>query len=472
MTTELDMALTENSPKYICAQLKKTPMFESLYSVERDGKTVHKRAMYTYLEENKETILCAIQDVSETYEQEEKQKEELSRALQEAEDASRSKTEFFARMSHDMRTPMNGILGIAELSEQEADINVLQKNIAQIKESGAYLLSLINDTLDFQRIESGKMILNNQIVYTQTVFGSLVDMIQLSAKEKGVDFQVINHNAQMDWYVSIDPVRIKQIFLNLLSNAVKFTPKGGSIILDIQNIGRDDMISHNCIKVIDSGIGMSEDFMRNHLFKPFSQEISTVSSQYAGSGLGLSIAKSLVEMMGGHIEAESELGAGTTFSVYLDFVRVTEKEAKIATEKEQNARFILSEELVGKHILLVEDHPLNAQIAKKILENAHCIVTWAENGQEGVTLFDQSEINEYDAILMDIRMPVLNGLEAAAAIRALKRKDAKKIPIIAMTANAYDEDVQKSLAAGMNSHLAKPIESAKLYETLVSLINK
>ncbi|MDD3369791.1 MAG: PAS domain-containing protein [Lachnospiraceae bacterium] len=451
---------------YIKQKLETMPIYENLYTIHEKGKKYHKRAIYAYLEESKDNILCAIQDVTETYEAEVKQKKKLEEALHEVEQANESKTDFFARMSHDMRTPMNGILGLAELSLDEQDTDALRENMAKIKSSGKYLLSLINDTLDFQKIESGKMTLNNKIIYIKTVFTDMVEMIRPSFEEKGIRFQVVNHNADMDWYVSIDPVRIQQIFINLLSNACKYTPQGGTVTLDVQNIAREGMLSHNCIKVIDTGIGMSEDFIKNQLFHPFAQKQNEVTSQYAGSGLGLSIVKSLVEMMNGRIEIESRMGKGTTFSVYFDFERVDQEKAKKIQADHIEKKVYTQEQLKGKHILIAEDHPLNAQIARKLLEKVGCTTTIAENGRFAVQAFTDSRMNEYDAILMDIRMPVMNGLEASRMIRSEKRADACTIPIIAMTANAYDEDVQKSMDAGMNAHLSKPIEPIKLYETL------
>lgn len=464
---DVEKIILETSLPYVRKRLEEVPIHTVTYSLRQSQRIMRNRVIYTYLDETKNTILCAMQDLTETYEQEEQQKKALAHALAEAEKANHAKTEFFSRMSHDMRTPMNGILGLAELSMEESDAATLKSNMAKIKESGNYLLSLINDTLDFQRIESGKLKLSPQIVATHAVLENIIDIILPAAKAKNIDFQLTNHNADLDWYVRVDPVRIKQVFINLLSNAVKFTPEGGTVTFEFQCLHREGMVSCNCFHITDTGVGMSEDFIKNELFKPFSQERNEVSANYAGSGLGLSIVHSLVDMMGGKIEVASEPGIGTTFTLYLNFERVDRGKAESYLQNEQQKQSGFQNSLTGRQILLVEDHPLNAEIARKFLEKAGCRVQWADDGQKGVQVFESSALHEFDAVLMDIRMPVLNGLDAAKAIRSLTRTDAQTVPIIAMTANAYDEDVKQALDAGMNCHLSKPINPTKLYETLI-----
>ena len=383
-------------------------------------------------------------------------------------EATQAKTAFLSRMSHDMRTPMTGILGLAALSEGEKDVAVLHDNLRRIKESGDYLLSLINDTLDFQQIESGKLTLDVQVVEAQPILDSVLELLRPAIEKKKMNFQVVNENAELDWYVRLDPVRYKQVLINLLSNAIKFTPEYGTVTFAFGCLSREGMISHDYIRISDTGIGMSRDFVENRLFKPFSQESNAVSTQYTGSGLGLSIVQSLVELMGGRIEVESELGVGTSFTVYLDFERVARAEAEKLlgrTEHQQSGHERL---LAGKRILLAEDHPLNAEITKRMLSKVGCLTTWAKNGQECLTLFKDSALNAYDMILMDVRMPVMDGQEAACAIRRLERGDAGTIPIIAVTANAYDNDIQNCLDAGMNAHLAKPLNMGQLYRTLAA----
>lgn len=469
---DVERIILETSLPYVKKRLEEVPIHTVTYSLRQKNGLMRNRVIYTYLDETKKTILCAMQDLTETYLQEEAQKKALAQALSTAEKANHAKTEFFSRMSHDMRTPMNGILGLAELSMEENDVSTLKSNMAKIRESGNYLLSLINDTLDFQKIESGKLKLSPQIVATHSVLENIIDIILPAAKAKNINFQLTNHGADLDWYVRVDPVRIKQIFINLLSNAIKFTPEGGTVTFEFQCLRREGMISYNCFHITDTGVGMSESFIKKGLFKPFSQEYNEVSANYAGSGLGLSIVHSLVEMMGGRIEVSSEVGVGTTFTLYLDFERIERIIAERLMQKEQQKQSGFENSLAGSKILLIEDHPLNAEISKKFLEKLGCQVQWADDGRKGVQAFEASALHEFNAILMDIRMPVLNGLEAAREIRSLARKDAQSIPIIAMTANAYDEDIQQALDAGMNCHLSKPINPTKLYETLIQYSKK
>ncbi len=376
-------------------------------------------------------------------------------------------TEFYSRMSHDIRTPMNGILGLADLSMDENNIDVIKDNMKKIRSAGKYLLSLVNDTLDFQKIQSGNMILEPDIVYTGDIFDDICSIIREAADKKGITFKTVNDNADINQYIRADKVRLKQVFINILSNAVKFTPPGGTVELRYGLIKREGMISHDIITFTDTGIGMSRDFLENGIFRPFHQE----HGAGVGTGLGLSIVKKLVELMNGRLEVESEQGTGTTFTLYLDFERVDNEEARQYLQKQKVGKYTSYEKLNGRRVLLAEDHPLNAEITTKLLNKFSCQVVWAHNGKECVELYNQSQPGEYDAILMDIRMPEMNGIEAARTIRLLERADAAEIPIIAMSANAYDTDIQNSIEAGMNAHLSKPIEPDKMYETIIDYIN-
>ena len=378
--------------------------------------------------------------------------------------------DFFARMSHDMRTPMNGILGMAELSAGETDVETLHYNMSMVKESGTYMLSLINDTLDLQKIEMGKLRLEPEICNVRLLVDSIFHMVFPTAQQKGIEIQTTSKNIDLDGYILADPVRVKQILINLVSNAVKFTPKDGRIELVLERLGSENQVDRCRFMVRDSGVGMSQDFIENSLFTPYAQEHNSVTTQYAGSGLGLAITKSLVELMGGRIEVESQVSEGTTFTVFLDFKRTEAAAVLQSEESREERRREYEAALDGKRILLCEDHPLNAEIAVRLLKKVGCEAVRAENGRRGLELFAASAVGEFDGILMDIRMPEMDGLTAARAIRALERPDAKTIPILAMTANAYDEDVEQSLKAGMNAHLAKPIEPLRLYEVLGGMV--
>lgn len=386
------------------------------------------------------------------------------------EQANHARTEFFARMSHDMRTPMNGILGMTKLSRDENNTEALKSNLSKIEESGEFMLSLINDTLDLQRLESGKLTFHMQPVEAETFFIGMINMAMETARQKKIEFETDLPRFDKKVFLVLDMVRVKQIFLNLSSNAIKFTPQGGTVRLSIARIEEIDESETYQFKVADTGIGMSREFIENHLFEAYSQEYNKEASQYAGSGLGLAITKNLVELLHGHISVESELGEGTTFTVELSF----EKSDSTTVEENLHQKESLKESYIkvlsGKRILLAEDHPLNAEIVVRLLQKVGCEVTWAENGVKAVEMFQDSAEAYYQAILMDIRMPEMNGMEASQNIRQLDRADALSIPIIALSANAYDDDIKACLEAGMNEHLAKPIDTLELYAALCKYV--
>ena len=469
---EHERAQRELSTEAIIANLQEASSYSCVFF--GNGEDSQRRLMwrFEYLNPERKTILMTRQDITSTFKNEIEQRRQLEAALADANKANQAKSEFLSRMSHDMRTPMNGIMGLVHLSAEEKDVNILKENIARIGESGTYLLGLINDTLDMQKIESGKLTLTTELVNGATLFHTVTEVIEPEAQKKGIDFQVINKDADMDCYLRTDPVRVRQIFFNLLNNAVKFTPSGGKIVLEIELLYRKDGIAHDVFRVRDTGIGMSEEFIKNCLYKPFMQENNEMTSQYVGTGLGLSIVKYLVELLGGRIEVESVLGEGTTFTVYLNFERVENEAARVLVTAQESDRQRLYELLNGKTVLMCEDHPLNAQIAKKLLTNMGMTVVCAENGRMGADIFAGSKPGEIDAILMDIRMPVMDGITAAKEIRAGSGPKAKTIPIIAMTANAFAEDVKMSRDAGMNVHLAKPINPQELYRVLAEQIGR
>lgn len=381
-----------------------------------------------------------------------------------------ARTEFFSRMSHDMRTPMNAIISFSSKEMLEgADDARRDEYLGKIHSSGEYLLGLINEVLDMTKIESNKVDLHFEEIKADTICETVIPMVEKLALKNHVTFQDTIELPD-DLYLKVDTQHLNQILINLLSNAVKFTPEGGTVRLEIsqyEKVDRSDKV-YCTIIVEDTGIGMSDAFMEK-LYTPFEQE----HEGEGGTGLGLSITKKLVELMGGTIQCSSELGTGTKFMLTIALDKIAKSDKEIAQKTMEPQTQTGSEDhLEGKRILLCEDHPLNTQIAMRLLERKGMIVDTASNGRIGVERFAQSKAFYYDAVLMDIRMPEMTGLEAADAIRHLDRADAKIIPIIAMTANAFEEDIRKSRAAGMNEHLSKPIEPDKLYHALNKLIDE
>lgn len=448
--------------------LKKAPVVTvTLRKLGDDGQIRRKKLRAFYLDETQYDIVIIRQDITDLYEEEQQQKRILREAADEAIRANRAKSEFLARMSHDMRTPMNGILGIAELIKGENDLNEINKDIAQLELSGQYLLRLINDTLDMNKIETGKLVLHNEVVNSEQLFKNVLANATLLAREKSIELKVdAPHIATGKWVpVVTDPTRLEQIVMNVISNAIKFTQPGGTVTLEMETVSITKDTVTDRYTVRDTGIGMSEEFLP-HLFESFSQEGRMNTERENGTGLGMSIVKQLVEMMGGEISVKSKINEGTEISILMHYLAYRGENTK---KPEHESDFNI---LNGKRVLLCEDHPLNARIAMQLLEKEGMQVEHASNGQEGSIMYAVSTPFYYDAVLMDIRMPVMNGLEAAAAIRSLARPDAKEVPIIAMTANAYEEDVEKSLSAGMNVHLAKPVHPTLLFETLCEQIEK
>ncbi|MEG1602780.1 MAG: ATP-binding protein [Cloacibacillus sp.] len=446
--------------------LMKNDKFETtVRSVEPTGEASVKKISCSYLDEEKNTILYTRSDITKTIREQNALNEKLKCALKAAEEANAAKSDFLSRMSHDMRTPMNGIIGLTNLAQGAKDLSdETAEYLANIESSSQYLLSLINDVLDMSSIESNKLMLNLQPVYTKEIVDRVVAACTPLASAKDLTFKLTLINTDFDW-IKTDKLRLQQIFINILGNSVKFTPPGGKIEWIVECLGYDDDVRHDKLIIRDTGVGMSADFLPK-IFEPFDQEDNDFSASCTGTGLGMPIVKNLVEAMGGSIEVKSEKGAGTEVIIVMDFERTTP--VPDAPLLDQTAQIDLS----GKRILICEDHPINMQIACKLLEKKGASAARARNGKEGVNAFMNAPAGYFSAILMDIRMPVMDGLEAARLIRSQNRPDAKTIPIIAMTANAYDEDRQKTKEAGMNKHLAKPIEPRIFYEALDEFLNK
>lgn len=381
-----------------------------------------------------------------------------NRALQKATSA---KQDFLARMSHDMRTPMNAIIGFSDFGKNSTTLVEARDYHGKIHIAGQYLLQLINDSLDLNKLESRKYELHKEPYDCTSFIEELNNILVPRAEEKGVSFTIQKENDGPSTLL-FDRLRLQQIFVNLINNAIKFTKKGGHVSLSINCCLKEQKEVVVTFIVKDDGIGMSEDFQKEKLFKPFEQEQAL--KEVEGTGLGLSIVKELVEIMDGTIQCESAVNHGTTFTVTIPTEQVE------TVQKAAGASKGTKVDLTGKRILLCEDHPLNREIVEKLLKRVGIVVENAENGQIGVALFEASKPGYYAGILMDIRMPVMDGLEAARQIRKLDRADAATVPIIALSANAFDEDREASKKAGMNAHLAKPIDTLKLYETLQELL--
>ena len=380
----------------------------------------------------------------------------LDAALFSAQSANDAKTAFLNTMSHDMRTPLNAIIGLTELAQKEDDFGIVREYLDKVSTSGKFLLGLINDLLDISKIESGGLKLN-PAPFTKKEFQSTIDtVIKPLMEQRNIRF--ICQLEDGPECISVDGLRFEQIFQNLLSNASKFTPEGGEVDFLLEQLPAADGSAHMRFWVRDNGVGMSPEFVER-MYDPFAQEKSKLSNHTKGTGLGLAIVKKLVDAMGGTITVKSELGKGTEFTVELSAPLA---EAPTEDISENGS----SQSLRDAKILLVEDNEINTYVAKLILEEAGCSVTTAENGQIALDRFGASKPGDFDAILMDVRMPVMDGLEATRAIRALPRPDAVTIPIIAMTADAFAEEQKKTMDAGMNAHISKPIDVKLLYAVL------
>ena len=384
-------------------------------------------------------------------------------ALQSAERASKAKTDFLANMSHDIRTPMNAIIGITTLMKNELhQPEKLAEHLGKLETSGQLLLGIINDILDMSRIESGKTTLNVEKMNLPQQISQLDSIIRQQAGQRSQSFTV-STNLQHE-NVLADPNRLNQVLMNILSNAVKYTPTGGHIRLEVEELPRNEHYARYRFVVQDDGIGMSEKFQK-HIFEPFERECTSTVSKVQGTGLGMAITKSIVDLMGGTISVESATGKGTRFEVVLEFPIDTKadtvQKAQALPEEEET-----TSPLSGMKFLCAEDNALNAEILQMLLETRGASCTICSNGQEIVDAFASVKPGDYDMILMDVQMPVMDGLEATRRIRNGENPLGRIIPILAMTANAFLEDMQKSKEAGMDEHLSKPVDISALEQTV------
>ena len=447
---------------HVLEALNKSESETALFHNEEDGVLRMKMLEFSYIDKEDDLIALVKTDITDMQKQQLEQENRLRAALDLAEKANAEKSVFLSTMSHDLRTPLNGVLGFTSFALKESDAQKKQEYLEKIESSGNLLFELVNDTLDLSRIESGKASPEPEAVMSDELIPAVVTALRPSAELKGVKL-IEDYKDYENQTVWADKLKINKIILNLLSNSIKFTPKGGTVTVTpfcAPGFSSDG----GCGFIVeDTGIGMSEEFMK-HMYEPFAQEKRSESVQTPGTGLGLSIVKRYVDLLGGTISVESHLHAGTRWKVILPVKKLQDG---IIDKEEQKL-----ESMQGKRILLCEDNQMNIEIASMLLKNKKMLVEVAESGAIGTEKFIASPQGYFDAVLMDIRMPEMDGYEATKIIRTSKHPDAVKIPIIAMTADAFEESIRSAKEAGMDAYITKPIEPQKMFKTLQDYIGK
>lgn len=449
--------------------------YDFIMSCQNEGGLRYKQVNVLWGDENHQTICLVRADVTDMLMEERKNKKELEKALTAAQEASRAKSNFLSAMSHDIRTPMNAIMGMTTLAAASLDDRERMEDcLKKIMVSSRHLLSLINDVLDMSKIEHSKITLNRSELSVTSVVSGVASIIAPQAEAAGLHFIVDKAGVEREWFYG-DGLRINQILINILGNAVKFTPRGGTVTLKIEEMSPvqgEDRVRYR-FTVSDTGIGMPEELL-SHIFEPFIRNRDSIADRIEGTGLGLSITKGLTEQMGGTITARSQVNQGTVFQVELEFdiAEQTDCAGECEEQPESGNHGEKEEVFKGKCFLLAEDNQINAEIVSELLKLHGAQVVVRPNGLQAVEEFGRAKPGTYDVILMDIQMPVMNGYDAARAIRELPRADAGTIPVIAMTANAFTEDVEAAMTAGMNAHVAKPVDMEILRETLWKVLNR
>ena len=405
--------------------------------------------------------IVLFKNTSDFHEKEQQEKARLQMAYEEADSENRAKTEFMNRMSHDIRTPINGIMGMVDIIRKNRDDREkVDDSLDKIQLSTRHLLELVSDVLDMSKLEAGMFEIHEDVFDMNELMDEVAALVDAQLVESGITHCKHRSNIQHT-ALKGSSLQLRRIMVNLLSNAIKYNKSNGTIDTYAEELSCDGTTVWYEFKIVDTGIGMSEKFIKEQLFKPFTQEKNDARTLYRGTGLGMSIVKALLDKMGGSIEVESQLGEGSTFTFRLPF-KVDEN--AIETKKEEQSSG--EQKLEGKQILLVEDNEINMEIAEFYLKELGIVVDKAWNGKEAIDKFEESAPGTYDLILMDIMMPVMGGREAARRIRTLERPDAETVRIYAMTAQVSSESVHKCLASGMNGHIAKPIDESKLREIL------
>ena len=404
-------------------------------------------------------VLYVVRKIDKQKQLEIEYRQKLLETADEARRANIAKTDFLRRMSHDIRTPINGIQGMIEIAEHYADDKDKQKECREkVREATGFLMEIVNSVLDMNKLESGAIELEHEPFDILKVLEETNSITKMSAQMKGLTVN-FNHSTVVHRHVIGSPVHLKQILQNIAGNAVKYNREGGEIRLSCEELKGEERQAVYCFRCTDTGRGMSEEFIK-HAFEPFAQEEQSARTAYMGTGLGLAIAKQLTEMMNGKIEVKSVVNVGTTFTITIPF------DLHVSYEEEERKEEVTGTELAGKKVLLVEDNEINMEIAQFYLEEAGAKVEKAWNGQEAVALFSQEPAGSFDAILMDVMMPVMDGMEATQRIRNLKREDAASIPIIAMTAQTTADIRETCRKAGMDDYIAKPIREEELAKVI------
>ena len=438
----------------------KTPYSVEFRGVQKGGSVLWYRATGHVIRRKDGTAEYCYGVITDIDEQK-KASDRLREAVEEAKRANEAKTVFLSRMSHDIRTPMNGIMGLIEINEKHAeDIAFTSQNRRKAKVAANHLLSLINDVLQLSKLEDSHIELTETPFVMPALLNDIYTITEMRAKDNGIDLRMdLDDSIRQYPYLWGSPLHIRQIYINLLGNAIKYNKKNGTILCRVTAEKTENHKIRVKVVIKDSGIGMSKEFQQ-HLFDPFAREHEEMTGKYEGTGLGLSIVKQLVDKMGGTIRVESEIGEGSCFTVEIPFTEATKEDVSEVETPEENGS------IEGKNILLVEDNELNMDISEILLTDAGAKVTKAVNGQQALDLFRENEPGTFDLILMDVMMPVMNGYDATRGIRALNRADAKVIPIIAMTANAFAEDVEEAKRAGMTAHIGKPLNTQKMLSVI------